>query len=168
MNDPVLDLVEALKSIATPSLLLDVRRTQENIVAMQRLCDAHGVELWPHIKTHKMIEIAKRQLACGAAGLTCAKISEAEALLPAFTEKKNSGGKSAMFIAHSIVDEAKAPRLRRLAEGLDELVLACTSEVHAPVLEGVLASVDLTSRLCWPWTRGRNAKACAIWKARCD
>jgi len=44
-----------------------------NIAAMQASCDAHGVELWPHIKTHKMIEVAKMQLAAGAKGWSAPK-----------------------------------------------------------------------------------------------
>jgi len=111
---------------------------------MQELCDASGVQLWPHLKTHKMVEVARRQLAAGAAGLTCAKISEAEALLPAFDERNRDGGQRAIFIAHSLADESKAPRLRQLASSLDELLLACTSQAHAPVLERVLASAGLT------------------------
>ncbi len=136
--------IDTLKDVPSPSLLLDVERMDENILAIQQICNAHSTQLWPHIKTHKMVEVAKRQLAGGAAGLTCAKIGEAEAILPAFAERNRSGGKSAIFIAHSIVDETKAPRLRRLSEKLDELILACTSEAHAPVLERVLAAADVT------------------------
>lgn len=127
--------------LASPALLLDLPNLEKNISAMQTQCDAHNTQLWPHIKTHKMVQVARRQLAAGAAGLTCAKIGEAEAMLPAFAAKN---GPSRLFIAHSLVDVRQAPRLTKLANSLDELVVACTSEAHAPALEAVLASEDLT------------------------
>ncbi len=82
----------------------------ENIRRMQAAADEYGVELWPHIKTHKMVEIARLQLAAGARGLTCAKSSEAEAMLPS--------GVRRIFIAHSLVSPLLAPRLRKLAAAL--------------------------------------------------
>lgn len=136
--------IEALVDVATPFLLLDVDRAQANIENMQRLCNGQGVELWPHIKTHKMVEIARRQLEAGAAGLTCAKIGEAEAILPAYEERRRSGGKCAIFIAHSLADVAQVARLKNLSSQLDELVAACTSLAHAPALERVLAAAGLT------------------------
>lgn len=128
--------MEDLNGLETPCVLLDVDKTQANIERMQKICDEHHVELRPHIKTHKMVGVAKMQLAAGAAGLTCAKIGEAEAMVP-------SGVKS-IFIANSIADPLKAPRLKALSEQVDELFVAVTSERHAQVLEKVLAAADLT------------------------
>ncbi len=120
----------------TPALLIDRDRVQANISQMQAVCDAHKVELWPHIKTHKMPVIARMQLEAGARGLTCAKIGEAEVML--------SSGVRRIFIAHSIVDPRNARRLRALSESLDQLIVACTSEPHAGALETVLAAEELT------------------------
>lgn len=124
-----------LAELPTPCVLVDREKMRDNIARMQKICDAHKVELRPHIKTHKMVAVAKEQLAAGAAGLTCAKIGEAEAML--------ASGVSSIFIAHSIVDPKQGPRLKAIAERVDELVLASTSEVQARALEAVLASVDL-------------------------
>lgn len=121
--------------IPTPTLLVDHDRLIGNIERMQTTCDLHGVELWPHMKTHKMLEVARLQLQAGAKGLVCAKIGEAEAMLPS--------GVRRIFLAHSLVDPLQAPRLRRLSESLDELILACTSEGQAIALEAVLASCSL-------------------------
>lgn len=129
------------ENLPTPRLLLDLERMEANIRRMQSLCDARSVELRPHIKTHKMVEVARRQLQAGAAGLTCAKLGEAEAMVPAFA---GLGRPGSIFVAHSLVDTAQAARLRRLAESIDELILACTSEAHAPVLEALLAKAGLT------------------------
>lgn len=132
--------MQALSSIPTPAILVDGARLEANLQSMQAACDAHGVELRPHIKTHKCVRIARRQLRLGAAGLTCAKMSEAEALLPAF---EGNPKPHSLFIAHSLVDVQQAPRLAKLAGAVDELIVACTSLAHAPALERVLAAADL-------------------------
>jgi D-serine deaminase-like pyridoxal phosphate-dependent protein len=121
--------------LPTPNLLVDLNQLQQNIQRMQTICDANQVELWPHIKTHKMVPIARMQLDAGARGLTCAKIGEAEALLPS--------GARRIFLAHSLVDTLQAPRLCALAESLEELILACTSILQAEALERVLAAAHL-------------------------
>jgi D-serine deaminase-like pyridoxal phosphate-dependent protein len=118
--------METLDDLITPVVLLDRGRMDKNIRAMQAACDAHGVALWPHMKTHKMVEVARRQLAAGARGLTCAKIGEAEAMLPS--------GVKRIFIAHSLVDVRAAPRLAALADHLDELCVAATSVGQAEAL----------------------------------
>ena len=63
-----------LGSIETPAVLLDLAKLAENLQSMQQLADQHGVVLRPHAKTHKSIEIARRQLALGAVGLTVATV----------------------------------------------------------------------------------------------
>lgn len=124
-----------LETLPTPTVLVDLDRLTGNIARMQASCDANGVELWPHVKTHKTVEIARMQLVAGARGLTCAKIGEAEALLPS--------GVRRVFIANSLVDPLQGPRLRALADSVDELIVAVTSPAQAEALERVLASVDL-------------------------
>jgi D-serine deaminase-like pyridoxal phosphate-dependent protein len=112
--------------LATPSVVIDRARLDHNIRSMQAVCDAHNVELRPHIKTHKMVAIAKLQLAAGARGLTCAKIGEAEALLPS--------GVRSIFIAHSLVDPLQAPRITALADQIPDLRLAATSPAQTDAL----------------------------------
>lgn len=67
-----------LSSVPTPALVIDHRRVQRNIADMAGRARDAGVALWPHAKTHKCAEIAARQLAAGAAGLTVATVAEAE------------------------------------------------------------------------------------------
>jgi len=122
-------------NLQTPTLLLDTDRVQRNIDGMQNVCNENGIELWPHIKTHKMVEVAKMQIAAGAAGLTCAKLSEAEALLPA--------NPPAIFLAHSLVDPRKAPMMRKIAASVGQFIVACTSSAHCAALEDLLAVADL-------------------------
>jgi len=121
--------------LPSPSLLIEADALDRNLRAMQETCDAAGVELWPHAKTHKMVPVLRRQLELGAKGATCAKLGEAEALL--------ESGVRRIFLAHSLADVRVAPRLRALAGKLDELILAVTSERHGAVLEDVLSAADL-------------------------
>src|SRR3954471_2218426 len=87
----------------TPAVYIDLDVLERNITTMQARCRVWGVGLRPHAKTHKIAEIAERQLAAGAIGITVAKISEAERL-PG----------DDVLIAFPIMRD-KHPRLRRLA-----------------------------------------------------
>ena len=124
-----------ISNLPTPSILVDRTRLDRNLARMQATCTKSGTRLRPHIKTHKSVEIARRQLEGGADGLTVAKIGEAEAMIPS--------GVRRIFIAHSLVDPRAAPRLAALNEQLDELVLAVTSELQAEALNTLLTQAGL-------------------------
>ncbi len=123
-----------LDDLATPSILIHEDRLERNLRNLQQACDAAGVALRPHIKTHKLVPIARRQLELGAPGLTCAKIGEAEAMLVT--------GVREIFIAHSLVDLRQAPRIAALADQLDELRLAVTSEAHLEAFLPLIRQVN--------------------------
>ncbi len=88
----------------TPSLYVDLDVLENNIATMQDQCREWGVELRPHVKTHKIREIAQMQLDAGAIGITVAKLGEAE-VLPG----------DDVLVAYPLV-KAKLPRLRALAK----------------------------------------------------
>lgn len=92
------------RSLNTPVLVLDLDVLEANIAAMARLAAARGVALRPHAKTHKSVDIARRQIAAGAVGLCCAKLGEAEALA--------EGGVGGLLITSPVVS---APAVERLA-----------------------------------------------------
>src|SRR5215211_5369266 len=91
----------------TPSLRIDLARLERNLEEMASAAQARGVKMRPHIKTHKMAEIARRQLDLGAIGLTCAKLSEAEAFAAA--------GFRELFVCYPLVGPVKLHRLRELS-----------------------------------------------------
>lgn len=72
-----------IDSLQTPSLLLDLDVLEHNLAAMQEKARRLGVVLRPHIKTHKCIEIGKRQTALGAKGITVSTMFEARAFADA-------------------------------------------------------------------------------------
>lgn len=93
---------------ATPHLRLDTDILDRNIAAMAALAAGRGIALRPHAKTHKSPEIARRQLAAGATGLTVATIGEAEVFAEA--------GVDDLFIAYPLwLGAGDADRLRALA-----------------------------------------------------
>ena len=95
--------------IQTPCLMVDRDVLEQNLVAMADHARNHGVALRAHAKTHKCFEIARRQLALGAIGLTVATVGEAEVFAEA--------GCNDLFIAYPVwAAGARAARLRALAE----------------------------------------------------
>ena len=94
---------EAL-SLDTPALYVDLDVLERNIARMQEQCRAWGVALRPHVKTHKIPEIAQMQLDAGAIGITVAKVGEAE-VLPG----------EDVLVAYPLL-KPKLPRLRELAK----------------------------------------------------
>lgn len=91
----------------TPAVVVDLDLLERNIAEMARVAADAGVNLRPHIKTHKTPEIARMQLAAGAVGVTCAKVGEAEALVAA--------GLDDIFVCFPLVTERKIQRLAALA-----------------------------------------------------
>jgi 3-hydroxy-D-aspartate aldolase len=71
------------QALATPALILDLDAFEHNVKAMARLCKRNGVALRPHAKTHKSIEMARRQIAAGAIGISVATIREAAVMVKA-------------------------------------------------------------------------------------
>ena len=106
-------MVEDIYSINTPAFVVNEAVALRNIAAFQAHCDTVGLNLRPHIKTHKSIHFAKLQLAAGAVGITCQKISEAEAML--------GDGIDDILITYNIFDAAKLARLRALSDSVSVL-----------------------------------------------
>jgi D-serine deaminase-like pyridoxal phosphate-dependent protein len=93
--------------VDTPALILDKAKLTRNIGRMADFAAGGPAKLRPHAKTHKCIEIAQLQLDAGAAGITCAKVGEAEALA--------AGGIPDILIANQIIGPLKIARLVELA-----------------------------------------------------
>ncbi|HEX9439381.1 MAG TPA: alanine racemase, partial [Roseiflexaceae bacterium] len=96
-----------IDQLDTPVAIVDLDRLAANIARFQAYLDQHGIANRPHIKTHKITEIAHMQLAAGAAGITCQKLGEAEVMVQA--------GVRDILLTYNILGEAKLERLVRLA-----------------------------------------------------
>ncbi|MFC9351861.1 alanine racemase [Arthrobacter sp. NPDC057013] len=99
-------LVERVDTPA-PVVLADV--LQDNIDRMQAFAARHNLDVRPHVKTHKCVEIGRRQVKGGAVGITAGNVGEAEVFAAA--------GFHDIFIAYPIWPSGtKVARIRRLAE----------------------------------------------------
>jgi D-serine deaminase-like pyridoxal phosphate-dependent protein len=72
-----------ISELPTPALVVDLDLMDSNIASLQSAASAAGKALRPHAKAHKRVEIAKRQLAAGAAGVCCATLSEVQSMAAA-------------------------------------------------------------------------------------
>ena len=69
-------------AIDTPSVVVDLDRVDARIAGLAAVMRERAVALRPHAKTHKSPVVARWQIDRGAVGICCAKLGEAEALMP--------------------------------------------------------------------------------------
>lgn len=91
----------------SPRIVIDLDIAETNSRKMAENLSAHGINWRPHIKTHKSIFFAQKQLEWGAKGITCAKIGEAEVMA--------SAGIHDIYLAYPIIGEAKLRRYLTLS-----------------------------------------------------
>jgi 3-hydroxy-D-aspartate aldolase len=103
---PPATLGQRIEEVDTPALILELDAFEKNLAALNQ-CVGGRVRVRAHAKTHKCPEIAKRQIAAGAIGVCCQKVSEAEALV--------EGGVPDVLVSNEIVGAAKIERLAALS-----------------------------------------------------
>ena len=139
-----------LKDIDTPALLLDVSAMERNLKRMAEFTAARRVNLRPHAKIYKATpQLARLQMAAGAIGITCAKLSEAEVLV--------SAGIRDILVANQIVGWLKLERLAKLARSSQVMVavdsrenvkeIDQTAQAHGVTI-GVLIEVNIGHNRC--------------------
>ncbi len=141
---------QGIESLDTPALVVDLELLEANLKRMADFFTGRHCRIRPHFKSHKCVELARRQLAVGnACGITCAKLSEAEQLA--------AGGINDILIANQVVGPRKAARLALLnrsatvrcavdsMEGIEQLDQQ--AEMHGTTIP-VLVEVDIGMRRC--------------------
>ncbi|AZW33282.1 alanine racemase, N-terminal domain protein [Bordetella bronchiseptica GA96-01] len=121
---------QALRDVDTPSLALDLAAFERNLRVMQDWAERHGVALRPHAKAHKCPEVALRQLALGARGICCQKVSEALPFVAA--------GVRDIHISNEVVGPAKLALLGELARRAD--ISVCVD--HPDNLEALAQAME--------------------------
>jgi D-serine deaminase-like pyridoxal phosphate-dependent protein len=142
--DRTLELLErqvgrSLREVETPVAVIDLDRLEANLGNLQSYVDEHGIELWPHTKTHKSPEIGRRQLELGAAGLTVAKTGEAEVFQEA--------GAQSILVHYPPFGTDKWERLADIAGSGVDLTVAVDSVAPAEGLSNALARRGLRASL---------------------
>ena len=137
-------------TIETPAVLIDLAKLELNLQSMQRRADDNGVTLRPHAKTHKSVEIGRRQIALGACGLTVATVDEALVFLDNGFESITisrpilSAGKFDRLFAHS----QPGVDLRVVADSEPGVEIASEAVSRANAALGVFVKVDVGLRRC--------------------
>jgi len=132
-----------ISELETPALLIDIEIMERNLRRAAEYAREHDLRMRPHIKTHKIPELARRQLDLGAVGLAVAKVGEAEVMLGANPPE--------LLVAYPVIGRKKLARLMdvsrntRVTVALDSLFAArqlsdAARETRATI--GVLAEFD--------------------------
>ena len=118
-----------LEELDTPAIWVDLEIMERNLSRMGDYCRDHGIALRPHIKTHKVPELAWRQLESGACGITSAKVTEAQVMA--------ASGIEDILVAYPVWGEQKWRALAALA-GRGRISLATDSVEQAEAMAGGL------------------------------
>jgi D-serine deaminase-like pyridoxal phosphate-dependent protein len=155
MSPPPATIGMPLADVDTPALLVDLDAFEANLRHMQQAVANLPVRLRPHAKTHKCPAIALQQIAHGAVGVCCQKVSEAEAMV--------DGGVRDVLISNEVVGAAKLRRVAALAQrsklsicvDADEQVAALAAAMRdatgthaASATLDVLVEIDVGAKRC--------------------
>lgn len=125
-------------TLNTPALVLDLDAFDRNLARMMAHCQSAGLGLRPHAKTHKSVEIARRQMAAGAVGVCVAKLGEAEVM--------GKGGIESVLITSPVVKEDGIRRLMELNEEISDLIATVDNLDNAQALARAAAPDQGASR----------------------
>lgn len=133
-----------VNEIETPAIVVDLDILERNLRRVADYAREHGLRLRPHTKTHKSAWLGGLQLELGAAGLTVAKVGEAEVMLRANPRD--------LLVAYPVMGETKLNRLMEVARQTELTVAIDSAEVaqglsdatvRAGVAVGVLVEEDV-------------------------
>lgn len=113
-------------NIETPALLINKDQLLTNIKDMADYANTYSLRLRPHIKAHRLPQIARLQQDLGASGFTCAKLGEAEMLV--------NNGMDDVLVAYQLIGQ---PKMDRLSHLLDQarIAVGCDSMEGARTLQ---------------------------------
>src|SRR5690348_713138 len=125
-----------INELDTPALIVDLDVMERNLSRMAAYCREHDLRLRPHTKTHKIPELARKQIETGAAGITVAKLDEAEVMIDA--------GLTDLLIAYPIVGPTKTHRLADLAQRAT-ITISLDSETAARGISAALSERGISA-----------------------
>ena len=128
------NLGQTLGDLETPVPVIDLDVAVKNLARWQTHCDQHIIANRPHIKTHKLVGMAKLQLALGAKGICVQKLGEAEVMADA--------GVTDQLLTFNVVGALKLARLAALRQRIDIAVVADS----LAVVEGLTHAATMAGR----------------------
>ena len=125
-----------IEDLETPVPIIDIDVVDRNLKKWQKRCDALGIGNRPHIKTHKIVGLARYQEALGAKGITSQKLGEAEVMA--------DGGLNDQLVTFNIIGQKKLDRLTALTKRISISVVADNDVVVAGLgTAGLAAGRDI-------------------------
>jgi D-serine deaminase-like pyridoxal phosphate-dependent protein len=133
-----------VSELETPALLIDLDIMERNLQKVAGYAREHNLRLRPHTKTHKIPALGRMQIELGAAGLTVAKVGEAQVMLNASPPD--------LLVAYPVIGQSKLNRLMEVAKqtnitvSLDSIYAAqqlSDAASSAQIEIGVLAEFDV-------------------------
>lgn len=121
-----------ISELDTPALLIDLDVMERNLRRVAEYARAHQLRLRPHTKTHKIPALGRRQLDSGAAGLTVAKVGEAEVMLAAEPPD--------LLVAYPVIGRRKLERLMEVARRTTLTVALDSHEAAGQLSEAAQAA----------------------------
>ena len=134
-----------VEDVDTPALIADLDVLERNLARMADFARSRQIRLRPHAKMHKTPAVALRQIALGAVGVCCQKVSEAEALAAA--------GVKDILITNQIVGNPKLVRLAALAR-LAQIGVCVDAAENVRHLSPCSCAPALWGRRRWPTLAG--------------
>jgi 3-hydroxy-D-aspartate aldolase len=128
--------------------VLDLDRFESNLAKMSRFARERGIALRPHSKTHKCVNIARRQLEKGAIGICCATIAEAEVMV--------RGGVQGLLITGEMVGEPKINRLLGLLKQAPNTMVVVDNVDNVEELQGAASSAGIQLTILIDLDIGQN------------
>jgi len=119
VNLPAANIGDNWQNIDTPALVVDLDNLEHNLTAMADYAKKKNVKLRPHSKSHKCPAIAHQQIALGAVGVCCQKVSEAEVMV--------SHGILDVLVSNQVIGRTKLDRLATLA--LQAKIMVCVDDL---------------------------------------
>lgn len=128
----------------TPALVVRRAALEQNLAAMQGLCDAAGVKLRAHGKMHKCSTLGRRQVELGAVGLCCQTVGEAEAFAAAGIADLLITSPPGAWGAARIAAIAKSGvRIAVVADDEIQIARLAKAATEAGVTVGLVVDIDL-------------------------
>lgn len=143
---------QRVSELPTPALVVDAAALEHNLAEMAAALP--GARLRPHVKAHKCTALARRQVAAGHRGFTCATIRECEGMAAA-------GLGEDLLLANEVLDARRVGALIRA--GARVTVAVDSPETIAAAVAGGVGEVVIDVNVglprcgCLPADAGRLA-----------
>jgi D-serine deaminase-like pyridoxal phosphate-dependent protein len=139
-------------SVPTPALVVDLAALERNVASMAALAAQWGVNLRPHAKSHKCVAIARRQIAAGAVGVSCATLDEVAAMV--------TGGVTGLLLTSPLAGEPKFAQLEGLLRRDPNIMVVVDDRSAIVTLDAISSRLGKRLRVLVDFDVGQRRTGC--------